>query len=111
MKNETNEIDEKKLINNINYAITHRHYFSMRGLQSTFAMLTNKANKVHCEFLVKNTLLPDEYFPFMQYFEKWQVKVDEKKFRAIGPESLESAFVDNYTGGAKSKISAGMISN
>lgn len=107
MKNEVNEVDEKRLIDNINFALTHRHYFSMKGIQSTFAMLTNKANKVYCEYLVKNTIFPDEYFPFMQLYEKWQQKAEENKIKAIGPESLETAFMENL--GGKLKVSYGTI--
>lgn len=88
-KLESSEINEKKLIDNINYAIAHRHSFSMKGLQSTFVMLTNKANRMYAEFLIKNVYLPDEYFSIVRFHEKVAQEQEESRVKAIAPASLD----------------------
>ena len=82
------EIDEKKLIDNINYTISHRHYFSMKGLQSTFLMLTNKANQIYSQFTVKYNILPEEYHFFIQMHDREVYEEDTKKYRNVQLLSL-----------------------
>ena len=61
----------------------------MKGLQSTFAMLTVKANRMYCEFLVKNVHFPDEYFPLLRLHERLAQAQEESRVKAIAPAPLD----------------------
>lgn len=98
MKFESTEIDEKKLIGNINYALTHRHYFSMLGLQSTFHILTMKANQIYADFLIKHYLFPEEYFTISQYYDQLRDREEQKKLEEMQPEALELRFPQTSIG-------------
>ena len=55
-------------------------------------MLTSKANQIYTEFLVKNTILPDEFFPFLQFNDRLVFREEEKRFKEMNPETLELPF-------------------
>lgn len=77
----------------------------MKGLQSTFVMLTNIANKLYAEFLVKSVLMPDEYYPIAKYFESETIAREESQFKFIEPAPLELPFINELHSSTKQSMS------
>lgn len=69
-------------------------------------MLTNIANKLYAEFLVKSVLMPDEYYPIAKYFDADLIAHEEIQFKAIEPAPLELPFINEVHSSTKHSSSA-----
>lgn len=55
-------------------------------------MLTNKAHQIYFDFLISNTYLPDEHYPFLKYHKDEVLRRENNRVRNVQPESLTLQF-------------------
>ena len=83
-----------KLFEKLDHSLSNPYFFSKRSIQATYYILYTEIKSSYMDSLIKNSLLPIEYLPFMDYHQS-NKKKDKVNLENISLVPLELQFTQN----------------